>query len=191
MAKHYIRLDLNNNIVKGFSDDFEEPSDTDICINEKGERHFEINGKINPVLFENGIYKFKWEDGHVTLQAVSKTIEQQKAAKIAELDQECTKSILNGYYSDADGEMKFYGFNWQDQSNMNASMNGINAGLRTTVSWKEKGGFPKEYSAEQFKKLYEDGFGNHLEGKWIRFHQLKAQILSCEDDTWKDIVWSV
>lgn len=47
--KHYIRTE-NNIVIKGFSDAFEKPLDTDICINTKGGRHFEINGCINPPL---------------------------------------------------------------------------------------------------------------------------------------------
>lgn len=48
--KHYIRLHTNDCIVKGFSDAFEEPEEGDICINQKGGRHFELFGQINPAL---------------------------------------------------------------------------------------------------------------------------------------------
>ncbi len=48
--KHYIRLNANNHIIKGFSDAFETPLETDICINEQGSRHFELNGEVNPSL---------------------------------------------------------------------------------------------------------------------------------------------
>lgn len=51
MNKHYIRLDENNMIIKGFSDAFETPSETDICIREDIGRHFAINNTINPVMF--------------------------------------------------------------------------------------------------------------------------------------------
>jgi hypothetical protein len=58
--KHYIRT-LNGNIVQGFSDAFEVPSETDICINEDGQRHFSIDGKVNPSLFdEDGCPKYKF-----------------------------------------------------------------------------------------------------------------------------------
>lgn len=49
--KHYIRVE-NTLVVKGFSDAFELPLETDICINEKGGRHFEIDGEINPPLYD-------------------------------------------------------------------------------------------------------------------------------------------
>lgn len=58
--RHYIRV-VNGIITKGFSDAFEEPIETDICINENGGRHFEINGVINPPLVneeELHIYRY-------------------------------------------------------------------------------------------------------------------------------------
>lgn len=36
MYKHYIRLDSVGRVIKGFSDAFEQPEETDICINEDG-----------------------------------------------------------------------------------------------------------------------------------------------------------
>ena len=58
--KHYIRIDENNFVVKSFSDAFEHPQSTDICINEEGGRHY------NPVLFgEKGVPLFKWVDGEM------------------------------------------------------------------------------------------------------------------------------
>ena len=48
--KHYIRIDTEGRIIKGFSDAFEQPIDGDICINEKGGRHFEMLGVVNPPL---------------------------------------------------------------------------------------------------------------------------------------------
>lgn len=61
--KHYIRVE-NEIVVKGFSDAFESPLETDICINEKGGRHFEIDGEINPPLYDDRmchIYRYDTE----------------------------------------------------------------------------------------------------------------------------------
>jgi len=77
--KHYIRLDSNNNIVYGFSDAFEQPQEGDICINENGGRHFELNGVINPSLAIDGIYRFKYVDGEI-VEKTSEEIEAEKAA---------------------------------------------------------------------------------------------------------------
>lgn len=59
--KHYIRV-IDGIVTKGFSDAFEEPTDTDICINEKGGRHFEIDGEINPPMFdENFCHLYRYD----------------------------------------------------------------------------------------------------------------------------------
>lgn len=55
LNKHYIRVE-NGLVVKGFSDAFELPLETDICINERGGRHFEIDGVINPPLYDDRMY---------------------------------------------------------------------------------------------------------------------------------------
>lgn len=73
MAKHYIRIDENNNIIKGFSDDFEQSIEGDIIIRENAERQFYIEhtefGTIIPnpdLLNENGCYLYKWENDKIT-----------------------------------------------------------------------------------------------------------------------------
>lgn len=66
MNKHYIRLDQENNIIKGFSDAFEEPQKNDVCICESGGRHFEMLEVINPLLKNmEGNYLFKYENNKV------------------------------------------------------------------------------------------------------------------------------
>lgn len=82
MAKHYIRLNENDEIIKGFTTDFEEPLETDICINENGGRHFELLGEINPRLtnydFVNDvvipIYKFV-DDNVENIDSYEKVVE--------------------------------------------------------------------------------------------------------------------
>lgn len=75
MNKHYIRLH-ETNIIKGFSDAFETPLETDICINEDGGRHFELNGVINPPLQdENGCCLYRCVNGIIE----TKTCEELEA----------------------------------------------------------------------------------------------------------------
>ena len=51
MSKHYVRVKENTNIIiHGFSDDFEQPLDTDLLVNENGTRQFSLLGLINPPL---------------------------------------------------------------------------------------------------------------------------------------------
>lgn len=62
----YIRVDLNNNIIKGFSDVFEAPIEGDICIDDSDTRHFHIAGEANPPLCNvDGVYLYKYIDGEI------------------------------------------------------------------------------------------------------------------------------
>lgn len=66
-AKHFITLESDSNLIKrGFSTVFEEPTDTDICINENSGRHFELLGEINPSTINVfGVHLYKYENGKV------------------------------------------------------------------------------------------------------------------------------
>lgn len=76
MNKHYIRLDVNNNIIKGFSDAFETPLETDICICEDGGRQFELGGFVNPCLCDDcACYMYKRVDNSL----YAKTAEELQA----------------------------------------------------------------------------------------------------------------
>lgn len=67
--RHYIQLNSYNQITNGFSDAFRQPTDTDICINEKGGYQFRLfpNGEENPPLFEGmgAIPLYEYKDGQV------------------------------------------------------------------------------------------------------------------------------
>ena len=66
MAKHYIITDESGRVLRGFSDDFEQPDASAICICEDGGRHFELNGIINPPTMDlQGRYRYKLVDGAV------------------------------------------------------------------------------------------------------------------------------
>ena len=66
MSKHYIRVDLEGRIIKGYSDYAEFNNvvlDTDICINENGGTQFEMLGLVNPNLMnEQFVYIYKYVD---------------------------------------------------------------------------------------------------------------------------------
>ena len=68
---HYIRIDENNNIIYGFSDVFESPQETDICILDDVSqfyRHFSINKVCNPPLFDNFLKPiYKYENDEIRL----------------------------------------------------------------------------------------------------------------------------
>lgn len=78
--KHYIRIDEKNRIIEGFSDAFENPLETDICINENGGRQFELCGCINPNLVnEYWCHLFIYENGEVR-EATREELEEEQAS---------------------------------------------------------------------------------------------------------------
>lgn len=77
-SKHYIRLDNYERVIYGFSDSFEQPLETDICICEKGGRHFELNGFSNPSLINMDMtHKYKYISGGVV-----ETTEEERQAEL-------------------------------------------------------------------------------------------------------------
>lgn len=96
--KHYIRLDANNHIIKGFSDAFEEPLETDICITEEGGRHFELFDTINPPIVDiTGCHLFKYVNNNVL-----ETTEEERAIEFASLPKDVESSQLEEYLIDLD-----------------------------------------------------------------------------------------
>lgn len=61
MAKHYITKDENNIITNAFSDAFETSQENDICINEKGGRHYNLE-----ITDGRGKYKYKYVNKKIT-----------------------------------------------------------------------------------------------------------------------------
>jgi len=93
-SKHYIRVDENNHIIKGFSDAFEQPEDIDTCINQEGGRHFELLGIINPDLLDfNSCHIYKYTDGVVT-----ETTKEERAAELVTKPHEKTSEELQAEY---------------------------------------------------------------------------------------------
>jgi hypothetical protein len=78
--RHYIRINDSGYIIKGFSDAYEAPEDTDICINEQGGRQFEILGIVTTSMANReSCYLFKYENGEVR-KATEAEIQEQRAA---------------------------------------------------------------------------------------------------------------
>lgn len=83
--KHYIRIREDGCIVDGFSDAFRQPSEEDICINDKGGYQFRLfqGGEENPSLFDwNGIPRYKW-DGTQTVERTEEELEVDRLPCIA------------------------------------------------------------------------------------------------------------
>lgn len=82
--RHYITVDEENRIIRGFSDAFSQPSDTDICINERGGYQFRLfpGGRENPRLFDRGavpVALYRW-DGSDPVLRTAEELEADRAA---------------------------------------------------------------------------------------------------------------
>lgn len=96
--KHYIIVDGRDRIVDGFSDAFRKPSETDICINEKGGYQFRLfpNGEENPSLFEeHGVPIYRY-DGSVA-ERTSEEIESDIVSILAPLITATHNILANDY----------------------------------------------------------------------------------------------
>ena len=90
---HYIRLDAESNITRGFSDAFEEPKSGDVLINDQGGRHFQLHDEENLSLHtDDGIPLYKW-DGKAALvrpgqeiEAARQLLAQTPQARMAALE---------------------------------------------------------------------------------------------------------
>lgn len=84
-----------------------------------------------------------------------KDLEECKKNKIKELDKLCQEKIYGGFYSNADGENKFYDFELENQINMmglqQKALNG------ETISYYAKGEACHNYTSVQFLQLVQDG----------------------------------
>lgn len=173
--KHYIRLDENNNIIRGFSNVFEEPQEGDICINEQGGRHFELNGVINPRLInESGIFLFRYENGKViakTPDELLPALDQMRQEKLAVVGRMCQNTI----YAGVEVGGRHYSLSEHDQIELMGQSDAIKQGV-VSVPYHADGELCRLYTAEEFSEIataatahifYHRTYCNHLNA-WIR-----------------------
>jgi len=118
--KHYIRANENKHIVHGFSTVFEQPLETDICINEDADRHFELLDEVNPPLKDkNGIFRFKQYYNNPTLRTDEDKQPELliviRENQINTINIACKKSIESGF--EFEGKIYSYAVN-PDQVNI-------------------------------------------------------------------------
>lgn len=80
--RHFIEVDENNNIVRGFSDAFVQPTSNSILLTDEGSFHFRLfaDGEQNPNLYTmDGMPLYKW-DGEQVVARTEDEIEAEMAA---------------------------------------------------------------------------------------------------------------
>jgi hypothetical protein len=183
MYKHYIRLDENNNIIYGFSDAFEQTQENDICINENGERHFELLGIVNPSLVTmDGIYLYQYIDNNVVYNANPViSLDKVKENKILELNTACNQSILNGFPSSCTGIEHHYKFDMEYQGNI--TQQGVMLTLDPTITvvpWPTSDAGVIAHTKDQFIELCKEA-QNWKGANIYRYFGLKAQVEACTE----------
>lgn len=91
--KQYIRTDSIGNILRGFSDAFEQPQAGDICINERGGYQFRLfpGGEENPPITDmQGCHLWRYENGQVRAATAEEIAAEETelsavAAKVARI----------------------------------------------------------------------------------------------------------
>ena len=185
MSKHYIRLDSNNNIVYGFSDDFEQPLVADICINEDGGRHFELNGVINPPLASaQGIYLYKYVNNEVILKTEAE-IQQEMLPSLADAQTSKMQEILDKFNeilntkitSMANGSSTTFAYTEDDQTAWQKLASDYSFGFVTyPLSIPDANHKLAVFAtADQLKKLFQD--------MHVREYGLRAQMAAYRGQT--------
>jgi len=184
LNKHYIRLDLNNNIIYGFSDAFEQPQEGDICINENGGRHFELLGNVNPSLItQDGFYFYQYVNDNVIHNANPViSIDKVKENKINELNFLCNQTILGGFSSNClDNVEHRYKFDEEYQRNFGLAIGAISISPDIeNIPWPTVDSGIQDHTKSQFIQLYLDGKA-FMESNLYRYFGMKAQVLECTE----------
>lgn len=200
--KHYIRLDVNKCIVKGFSDAFEQPEDGDICINQEGNRHFELLGQVNPNLFDGyGCPEYKYDPNTKVLSETNNeekqsylqsriTLNQVKDEKITELSFICNKTIESGIDVTTTKGLQHYALKDFDQIEILTLTGDVSTGA-TEVPYHADGEGCRKYPVEEFM-LVSNEARRYVTYNRTYFNQTKKWIesLTTKEDV-NSISWGI
>lgn len=118
-------------------------------------------------------------------------LEELKSKKIEQLHYLCNQDILSGFYSSAaTDEPILYGFDWDDQNNLQGTLTLMNSKPDLTVIfYKPKGIPPFAHSRDQFINLCTDAF-LAKQTKIAKYWSLKAEVELCmtKEDV-QTIIW--
>ena len=195
--KHYITIGENNCIIKGFSDAFEQPKESDICINEQGGYQFRLfsDGEENPILFdfELMIPLYKYENGEVVkrsdeeLNATKSAmmLEPTRANKEQEISTACNKAIVTGMDVETSVGTEHFSLQETDQINLTNAFTAVQQGA-TEYPYHADGSLCRMFTAEEITnianaatahKLYHTTLCNHLL-TWVRRAETLEEIQS-------------
>lgn len=173
------QMDIVNNTLIITSDD------GTICIPEE-----------NCTLEEANIFS-SWREKYPTGKPVIVDLDALKQSKIAELSNACNSSIINGFYSDADGSKKLYDFELENQINIatkayQIQLSQLAGKTEGNINYYAKGGECHDYTPEQFLKLAADGEAWKTKCITLYKDTFKPKVAGCTTaEEVNEITWSI
>lgn len=166
MAKHYIRINKDNEVVMGWSDAMSvmTPTSEDILIEQNGANEFTILQEVNPLLIYNGVYRFLYED-EVVRKRTDEEIEQRryldvlnaaKKLKNEEINKVCKQMIEAGVTLLIDGVEEHFSYSLEagDQDNIDDLLTLVKIVQRPTQYHCDDGPC-KDYTVAQIYELWQ------------------------------------
>jgi len=95
LAKHYIRVNENNFITRGFTTDFEQPELGDICVDEDGGRHFE-----REILRPDGLPALKYENEEIVRTLDEDLISELRILTLRDEKEQLVQALRQEHFSE-------------------------------------------------------------------------------------------
>lgn len=171
--KHYIRLGSDSYIIHAFSDAFEQPNESDLCIEEHGGRHVVINGVTNPTMFSsNGNPLYRYIGNQIINE--EKTNKQSLVnSKIASLNESCRLAIESGFYWK---DKLFKAAENPDQTNIALAGLQFITTAESVIPWETADNEVIMLNFEDFIS-FSQAFADHKFAQLGKVKTLKAQVL--------------
>ncbi len=188
--QHFIEVDENGNVIRGWSDAFAPAAENAICINKQGGYQFRLwpMGEENPNLFTmEGIPLYKWDGEQVVARSEDEieadrearkpivTLAEVQSAKLAELSTACSQDIIAGCDVELSAASGHISLTAEDQINLTAALNAVKQGA-AGYPYHLDGQLCAIFSAIDIRllaqaaashKLYHTTYYNHL-AAWVR-----------------------
>ena len=196
--QHFIEVDEQNRIVKGWSDAFAPATENSIVINEQGGYQFRLfpDGEENPSLYTwDMVPLYKWDGEQVVARGEDEieadrearkpivTLAEVQSAKLAELSTACSQAIIAGCDVELSAASGHISLTAEDQINLTAALNAVEQGA-AGYPYHLDGQLCAIFSAIDIRllaqaaashKLYHTTYYNHL-AAWVRRSETTEEV---------------
>lgn len=179
--KGYALVNISTNIVQSIFSWGEASISPDFPIEEGYyvlELHEELYVQASDMITKKEGLKVKNKDAIIyeeLFEEVSKSLEQEKLEKIAELKAICEQTILKGFVS---SNGYFYRTNRDDQTNMIGQKDELTTNSAiTSVPWKTEDAGYMQHTREEWLVIYNEAFA-HKKAQLFKYDSLKTKVNS-------------